>query len=105
MVSHTPPIDNLEEESVGAHFRQSWGVMNKLEESRKRADSSIPMLLTAATVCILFMLIAGGLVYGNTRRTITAANWVEHTQEVMNSLRTASQMSERVESSAELYLI
>jgi diguanylate cyclase (GGDEF)-like protein len=63
------------------------------------------MLVTAAAICILLMLIAGGLVYANTRRTITAADWVEHTQEVLNSLRTASQMSDRVDSSAHLYAI
>jgi len=51
------------------------------------------------------MLVAGGLVYANTRRTITAADWVEHTQEVLTSLRTASQMSDRVDSSARLYAI
>jgi len=63
------------------------------------------MLVTAAAICILLMLIAGGLVYANTRRTITAADWVEHTQEVLTSLRTASQMSDRVDSSAHLYSI
>jgi diguanylate cyclase (GGDEF)-like protein len=68
------------------------------------ADSSIPLLVTAAGVCLLFMLIAGGIVYGNTRRTITAADWVEHTQEVLNSLRTTSQTTERVESNTRLYL-
>jgi len=63
------------------------------------------MLVTAAVVCVLFMLVAGALVYGNTRRTITAADYVEHTQEVLTSLRVAAQMTDRVESSAHLYLI
>lgn len=63
------------------------------------------MLVTSAAICIVLMLIAGGLVYANTRRTITAADWVEHTQEVLTSLRTASQMSDRVDSSARLYAI
>src|SRR5580698_266979 len=61
------------------------------------------MLVTAAVICVLFMLVAGGLVYGNTRRTITAGDWVDHTQEVLTSLRSASQLSERVDTSARLY--
>jgi diguanylate cyclase (GGDEF)-like protein len=79
--------------------------MITLNEPLKRRDSTIPMLITAAIISVLFMLIAGGLVYGNTRRTITAADWVEHTQEVLTSLRAASQMSDRVDSSARLYTI
>jgi diguanylate cyclase (GGDEF)-like protein len=63
------------------------------------------MLVTAAVICVLFMLVAGGLVYGNTRRSITAADWVAHTQEVLTSLRMAAQMTDRVESSARLYLL
>ncbi len=75
----------------------------KIKEPLKTADTSVPMLITAATTCVLFMLIAGGLVYANTRRTVTAADWVNHTQEVLNSLRTASQMTDRIDSSTLLF--
>jgi diguanylate cyclase (GGDEF)-like protein len=61
------------------------------------------MLVVAAALCMLSMLVAGGMVYGNTRRTITADDWVDHTQEVLTSLRSASQLSERVDSGARLY--
>jgi diguanylate cyclase (GGDEF)-like protein len=81
------------------------GATIKAKERLTSPSSSVPMLITAAVVCVLFMLVAGVRVYGNTRRTITAAEWVEHTQEVLTSLRVAAQMTDRVESSAHLYLI
>jgi diguanylate cyclase (GGDEF)-like protein len=56
-------------------------------------------------VCVIVLLGAGGLVYGNTRKGITASDWVEHTQEVINSLRAASQLNERVDANSHLYLL
>ena len=54
---------------------------------------------------MVFLLAAGALVYGNTRRTITASDWVEHTQEAINSLRAASQVNERVDANSRLFLL
>jgi diguanylate cyclase (GGDEF)-like protein len=77
----------------------------KLKERLTNPGSSIPILVTAAVVCLLFLVLAGTMVYVNTRRTITATDWIEHTQEVINSLRAASQVNERIEANFHLFLV
>lgn len=77
----------------------------KLKERLTSPGSTIPILVTAAVVCLLFLTLAGTMVYINTRRTITATDWIEHTQEVINSLRAASQVNERVEANSHLFLL
>lgn len=56
-------------------------------------------------VCVLVVIAAGALLAGNTRKTITASDWVDHTQEVLNTLRAASQINERVDANSHLYLL
>ncbi|HEY1985093.1 MAG TPA: diguanylate cyclase [Terracidiphilus sp.] len=61
-------------------------------------------LIVAALAATLFIVGAGALVYGNTQRLIAAANWVQHTQDVLLALQRASFLTERIESNARLYL-
>ena len=68
-------------------------------------DSSVLTLITIGVVCVAFMLAAGGMVYSNTRRSLTATDWVAHTQDVLHALRSASQVTERVDANARLYLL
>jgi diguanylate cyclase (GGDEF)-like protein len=67
--------------------------------------ATITLLITAAAGTLLSMVIAWALMYGNTQRLITSAEWVQHTQEVLTSLQRASQLTERVESNTRLYLL
>jgi len=78
---------------------------SRLKERLTSPGSSIPILVTAASICLLFLVLAGTMVYVNTNRTITATDWIEHTQEVINSLRAASQVNERVEANSHLFLV
>ena len=69
-----------------------------------RANSSVALLVTAATGALLFTTAAGVLVYGNTRRLISSADWVEHTQDVLASLQRVSLLVERIDYRTHLYL-
>jgi len=82
------------------------GLMFKLRPKWARfagPNSAVKLLVAAAVGAVLFTLAAGALVYGNTRRLIAAADWVEHTQEVLNSLQRASLLLERIEYRSRLY--
>jgi len=68
-------------------------------------DATIALLIAAAAGTLLSMVIVWVLMYGNTQRLITSGNWVQHTQEVLASLQRASQLTERIESNARLYLV
>lgn len=54
---------------------------------------------------VLFTLGAGSVLYNNTRTLTTAAQWVQHTEEVLNSLQRASLLAERVEYRTRLYAL
>lgn len=60
------------------------------------------IIVAAGVGAVLFTLAAGAVLYNNTRTLTTAAQWVQHTQEVMGSLQRASQQVERVEYRARL---
>ncbi len=66
---------------------------------------SIVLLAAAACGAIIFTLVAGFFVYSNTRSLVSAKDWVEHTQEVLTSLQTASQQADRIEFSTRLYVL
>lgn len=63
------------------------------------------MLIVAASGVVLFTLAAGIFVYLNTQSLISAASWVQHTQEVLSSLQRASLLTERVEYRTRIYLL
>jgi diguanylate cyclase (GGDEF)-like protein len=66
-------------------------------------NSAVVLLITAATGAVCFMVLAGALVYGNTRSLISSGEWVQHTQEVLASLQRVSLLSERIEYRSKLY--
>ncbi len=66
---------------------------------------SIVLLSAAAFGAIIFTLVAGFFVYSNTRSLVSAKDWVEHTQEVLTALQTASQQADRIEFSSRLYVL
>jgi diguanylate cyclase (GGDEF)-like protein len=66
-------------------------------------NSAVALLITAATGAVCFMILAGALVYGNTRSLISSGEWVLHTQEVLASLQRVSLLSERIEYRCRLY--
>src|ERR1700728_1677278 len=66
-------------------------------------SSALLLLLLAATGAVLFMVLAGVLVYKNTRSLISSAGWVQHTQEVLASLQRVSLLVERIEYRTSLY--
>ncbi len=66
---------------------------------------SIALLSAAGFGAILFVFVAGFFLYANTQRLVAAKDWVEHTQEVLTSLQTASQQADRIEFNTRLYLL
>src|SRR5579863_2178869 len=89
--------------------RLAQGLISLLTSSLKSRftgpDATIALLIAAAAGTLLSMVIVWVLMYGNTQRLITSGNWVQHTQEVLASLQRASQLTERIESNARLYLV
>lgn len=83
--------------------------MSDSESQSKRSlfsgiDSTVALIFAIAVCAFLFLAGAGWFVYGNTRKLIDAANWVDHTQEVLTSLRRVSLLTERIEYRSRLYL-
>lgn len=68
-------------------------------------NSYIAMLTATGTGALLFTLTAGFFVYSNTQSLVAAKDWVEHTQEVLTSLQTASLLVDRIEFSERLYAL
>jgi diguanylate cyclase (GGDEF)-like protein len=80
--------------------------MSKLREKLTRfagPNSAVTLLVVAATAAVLFTVAAGTFVFGNTRKLIAAAEWVQHTQEVLASLQRVSLLMERIEYRSRLY--
>jgi len=68
-----------------------------------RQNSTIVLLIAAAVGAVLFTIEAGGLVYENTQRLISSADWVQHTEDVIASLQRVSLLNERIEYRTRLY--
>jgi diguanylate cyclase (GGDEF)-like protein len=66
-------------------------------------NSAVVLLVMAAFGAVLFTMLAGALVYGNTRQLISSAGWVQHTQEVLASLQRVSLLTERIEYRSRLF--
>ena len=69
------------------------------------ASTSVTLLVMAATGAVVFTVAAGTLVYGNTRRLISSAEWVQHTEDVLATLQRVSLLAERIEYRSRLYLL
>ena len=63
------------------------------------------MLLVAAFSTVAFTAAAGGYLYFNTRQLTDAAERVQHTQTVLNSLQRASLLTERILFRSRLYIL
>src|SRR5579875_1426862 len=72
--------------------------------NRANPNFNVWLIIAAAIGSALFTLIASLKVYENTKDLIGAASWVEHTQEVMTTLQSATQGLDRIEASTKLYL-
>ncbi|WP_263357021.1 sensor domain-containing diguanylate cyclase [Acidicapsa ligni] len=66
-------------------------------------NSVVAVLVLAAVGAGLLTVLAGLLVYRNTRRLISGADWVQHTQEVLTAIQRASMWNERIEYRTRLY--
>jgi CHASE3 domain sensor protein len=66
-------------------------------------NSAVALLIAVATGAVLFTVLAGALVYANTRNLISSDEWVRHTQEVLASLQRVSLLIERMEYRSRLY--
>lgn len=71
---------------------------------RAAADTYIALLFAAGVGAILFTVMAAAFVYGNTRRMISAGDWVDHTHEVLTSIQSTSQALERVEYNTRFFI-
>ena len=69
------------------------------------SSAGTTLLVAAATGAVLFTVAAGALVYGNTERLISSAEWVQHTEDVLASLQRVSLLTERIEYRTRLYLL
>lgn len=64
------------------------------------------ILIVTAAISALSLTLAGGLVLiRTTKESISAAGWVEHTQDVLSLLQRGAQLVERIESSTRLYRV
>jgi CHASE3 domain sensor protein len=52
--------------------------------------SMLATMIATAIGAVLFTAIAGAMVYFNTQRQTSAANWVQHTQDVLSTLQRTS---------------
>lgn len=67
--------------------------------------STVSLLVGIAVGSVLFLTVAAWTVYGNSRRLITAAEWVDHTKEVLTALQRVSLLIERIEYRSRLYTL
>ncbi len=73
------------------------------QKTSANPNFSIVLIITAAIGSCLFTLGAGALVYRSTNHVITAARWVQHSQEILNSLQSSGQSIDRVEANSRLF--
>ncbi len=79
--------------------------MLNLQKRFPGISSPVVVLISAAACAVLFTVLAGILVYTNTRKLITASASAEHSREVLGALQAASLTTERIEFRTRLYLL
>jgi diguanylate cyclase (GGDEF)-like protein len=79
--------------------------MWKLKQRLSGPNSAVTLLISAASGAVVFTVVAGALVYGNTRHLISAAEQVQHAQDVLASLQRVSLVMERLEYRTRLYVL
>lgn len=72
-----------------------------IQSSTSRA--SIRLILLAALGCLLFVVSGGFFLLRNTQNLVSAARWVQHSQEVRLALQNASFLTQRIELEDDLY--
>jgi diguanylate cyclase (GGDEF)-like protein len=77
--------------------------MLKLIQRLTGQNSAVALLVAAAIGAVLFTAVAGEFVYSNTRQLISAADWAQHTQDVISGLQRAALLSERIEYRTRIY--
>jgi diguanylate cyclase (GGDEF)-like protein len=68
-------------------------------------NSAVVLLIASASGAVVFTILAGFLVYGNTRALIASGGWVQHTKEVLASLQRVSLLIERMDYRSRLYTL
>ena len=68
-------------------------------------NSAVVLLISAALGAVVFTILAGSLVYGNTRALIASGERVRHTQEVLASLQRVTLLIERMDYRSRLYTL
>lgn len=63
----------------------------------------VKLILLAALGSVLFTIGGGFFLYRNTQNLVSAGRWVEHTQEVLLSIQSATDLTQRIESGTRLY--
>lgn len=72
---------------------------------RSKPSLTIALILFAGLGSLVFSVCGGILLYRNTKALIEAEQWVEHSQEVLGSLQSASQRLDRLESNLHLFTV
>lgn len=75
------------------------------KKGRLGSGNAVAMIIAAGIGAVLFTLAAGAVLYNNTQTLTTAAQRVQHTQEVLSSLQRATLLAERVEYRAHLFTL
>jgi diguanylate cyclase (GGDEF)-like protein len=73
------------------------------KKGRQGTGNAVAIIIAAGIGAVLFTLAAGLVLNNNTRTLTSAAQWVQHTQDVLSSLQRASLLAERVEYRSRLY--
>jgi diguanylate cyclase (GGDEF)-like protein len=74
-----------------------------MKQGPSKSNNSVRLILMAALGSILFTSAGGFFLYRNTQKAIEAGRWVAHTQDVLLSVATASDLTQRIESGERLY--
>jgi diguanylate cyclase (GGDEF)-like protein len=77
----------------------------KLRKRLNSQNSAIALLIASAIGAVVFTVVAGAFVVGYTRTLISAADWAQHTQDVLSALQRSTLLNERIEYRSRLYLL
>jgi len=75
-----------------------------MDESTK-STTAIKLIVLAALGSVLFIAGSAFFLFRNTQSLISAARWAEHTQEVLLSIQSASDLTQRIESGGRFYRV
>jgi hypothetical protein len=79
--------------------------MLKIRQRLTSQNSAVALLIASAIGAVVFTLVAGAFVLSYTRTLISAADWAQHTQDVLSALQRSSLLNERIEYRTRLYLL